>query len=198
MSNHRQLAMPLKLKAKHVWAHGFLIGLFLGAIGIFMYFYGATTPTFSPTDEQTSQPLVEAQSGQIPTSNPEIFPTTLSNPIADLQSQLARIFDGIRESNQKKDLDRLSGFYSPKFPLLSKKTQSIKQSWRLYDYQKMEFKIHEINMLDEDTAVAWVTWDVDLKELSTDKVKNISKTYQVTFIKESGQWNIIGLKNALW
>jgi hypothetical protein len=194
MSNHRQLAMPLQLKAKQVWAHGFLIGLFLGAIGIFMYFYGATTP---PTDEQTSQPLVEAQPGQTPTANPEILKTTPSNPVANLQPQLSRIFDGIRESNQKKDLDRLSGFYSPKFPLFSKKTQSIKQSWRLYDYQKMEFKIHEINILAEDTAVAWVTWDVDLKELSTSKVKNISKTYQVTFIKETGEWYIVGLKNAL-
>lgn len=198
MINHRQMPMPLQPKVKHVWAHGFFIGLFLGAVGFFVYYFGTTISFFSPTAEKSSQTIVEPQSEQAPTAKPEIILTTPAEPVVNLQQHLTRIFDGIREANQEKDLGRLVGFYSPKFPELSKKSQSIKQSWRLYDYQKMEFKVHETHLLAEDSAVAWVTWDVALKELPTSKIKNVSKTYKVSFIKESGQWYIIGLKNALW
>ncbi len=66
----------------------------------------------------------------------------------------------------------------------------------MYDYQKMDFKIHEIKSLAEDSAVVWITWDVAVKDLSTGKTKDISKTYEVNFIKEHEQWHIIGLKNV--
>ena len=62
----------------------------------------------------------------------------------------------------------------------------------------MEFKIQEVKFIAESSVVAWVTWDVSVKDLATRRTKDISKTYQVSLIKESGQWRITGLKNAYW
>ena len=62
----------------------------------------------------------------------------------------------------------------------------------------MDFKIHEIKTRAEDSVVAWITWNLAVKELATGKTKDISKTYEVNFMKESKQWHIVGLKNASW
>ena len=119
-----------------------------------------------------------------------------SNPDDNLELQLAQVFNGIKETTLKKDLTSLMNFYSSSFPDLIKKTKTISRSWKLYDYRKMEFKIHEVKSIAQNSVVAWVTWDVSVKDLSTHRIKDTSKTYQVSLIKESGQWRITGLKNA--
>jgi hypothetical protein len=121
-----------------------------------------------------------------------------ANPDDNLELQLAQVFNGIKETTLKKDLTSLMNFYSPSFPDLTKKTKSINRSWKLYDYQNMEFKIHEVKSIAGNSVVAWVTWDVSVKNLANQSTKNTSKTYQVSLLKESGQWLITGLKNAYW
>jgi hypothetical protein len=194
MSSHRQMTMPFQLKIKHIWAHGFLIGLILGGLGFLAYYFVVTIP--SPPEINPSRPFAEAQPKQILPSDLKATSLAPSNSVASLETELSQVFDGIKETNQKKDLDQLLSFYSPNYPQLSKKAQSIKRSWKFFDYQDMAFKVQEIKLLTENTVSAWVTWDVVAKNLETHKVKNISKTYQVTFVKESGQWHILGLKNA--
>ena len=197
MSNHKQMTMPFLLKARQIWAHGFLIGLTIGAVGFIAYYSITGIPLFPPTGETVSQPLAKSSLSRLCPSPPR-SPGGPSDPVASLEPQLTEVLNGIKETNQKKDLARLLSFYSPNFPELGKRTKSITKSWKTYDYQKMAFKLHEINSLTEDTALAWVTWDVTTKSLTTQETKNISKTYQVTFVRESGQWHIIGLKNAVW
>ncbi len=198
MTNHKQMTMPFLLKARHIWAHGFLIGLTLGAIGFIAYYFITRIPLFPPIRETVSPPPAKVQPEQTVPATPETSPVAPLDPVASLEPLLIQVLNGIKENNQKKDLARLLSFYSPNFPQLDKRTKSITKSWKTYDYQKMDFKIHEINSLAEDTALAWVTWDVTTKNLATQQIKNISKTYQVTIVRESGQWHIIGLKNALW
>jgi hypothetical protein len=196
MSSHRQMTMPFQLKIKHIWAHGFFIGLILGGLGFFAYYFVLTIPY--PSEINPSRPLAEIQPEQILPGDLKVTPLVPSNSVANLETELFQVFDGIKETNQKKDLDQLLSFYSPNYPQLSQKAQSIKRSWKLFDYQDMAFKVQEIKQLTENNVLARVTWDVVVKNLETHKVKNISKTYQVTFVKESGQWHILGLKNAPW
>lgn len=198
MNNHKQVTMPFLLKARHIWTHGFIIGLTLGVVGLISYYSITRIPLFPPTGETVSPIPVKARPEQTMPSTPATAPVAPRDPVASLELQLEQVFNGIKETNQKRDLARLLSFYSPNFPELSKRANSITKSWKIYDYQKIDFKIHEIDILAEDTAVAYVTWDVATKNLATQKIKNISKTYQVTFVRESGQWHIIGLKNALW
>jgi len=198
MSNHRQITMPSWLKVKHIWTHGFLIGLTLGAIWFFAFYFIAKTPSFPTSEENASRPFAKEDPEKTLPADSKISPLLPQNPVDSLEPQLVWIFNGIKETNLKKNLAGLLDFYSLNFPQLPKKAQSIKKSWKQYDYQRMDFKIHEIKFLSEDSMVAWVTWDVSLKNLATRKINDISKTYQVTFVRESGQWHIIGLKNALW
>jgi len=110
-----------------------------------------------------------------------------------LRSQLEQVFSGIKEANQKKDLSQLLSYYSPNFAQLTQRAQNISKTWKIYDYPKMEFEIHEISRLVDNTAIARVTWEVEAQNISTHKSKNISKTYSIKFVQESGQWRIKSL-----
>jgi hypothetical protein len=209
MNSNSQLTMPFLLRVRHVWVHGFLIGLILGALGFGSYYFLTSFSSFSPSEEHTSYPLGKIDSEQmlhqVPRVSPEMVPEVPkvppqlpTHPDASINQEMAQILEKIREATLKKDLAGLMNLYSSSFPSLSKKTKSIIRSWKLYNYQKMDFRLHEIKYSAENSVAAWVTWDVAVKDLSTGKTKNISKTYQVSFIKESGQWHIMGLKNAYW
>jgi len=208
MNSDSQLMMPFLLRVKHVWVHGFLIGLLLGVLGVCSYYFFNLIPSFPPSEKTTSGPPAIAMTEHMPSTKaqtepilPEVtkVPTQPSSkPDDNLELQLAQIFNGIKETTLKKDLTSLMNFYSSSFPNLTKKTKSISRSWKLYDYQNMEFKIQEVKSIAENSVVAWVTWDVSVKNLANQSTKNTSKTYQVSLIKESGQWRITGLKNAYW
>jgi hypothetical protein len=86
--------------------------------------------------------------------------------------------------------------YSPNFPQLPQRAQSISKIWKTYDYPKMEFEIKEVRLLADNTALVRVTWNVEVQNISTQKNKNVSKTYLIRFVRESGQWRIKALDNA--
>ena len=197
MNSNGQMTMGFWVRVRHVWVHGFLIGLLFGALGIGAYYFFTSLPFFL-LSENAARPLVKSQSEETLPATPDIFPQQQLTPGANLEIELVQVIKGIKEATLNKDLDGLMKLYSSSFPNLIKKEQRIIKSWKIYDYQKMDFKIHEIKPLTDDSAVAWITWDIAGKELSTGKIKNFSKTYQVTFVKESENWHILGLKNALW
>ncbi|HEY9074268.1 MAG TPA: hypothetical protein VIN67_09075, partial [Desulfobaccales bacterium] len=84
-------------------------------------------------------------------------------------------------------------YYSPNFPQLPQRAQRISKDWKVYDYPEMEFEIKEVRLLADKTAVAKVIWNVEVQNISTRKIKNVSKTYQIRFVQESGQWRIKAL-----
>ena len=115
---------------------------------------------------------------------------------AALQSQLTQVLTGIKEANQKKDLPQLLSHYSPNFPQLQQKAQNISKNWKTYDYLEMDFHLKEVRLLADQTAVARVTWNVETRNISTRKNKNVTKTYVIRFARESGQWRIRALDPA--
>jgi hypothetical protein len=60
----------------------------------------------------------------------------------------------------------------------------------------MEFQIKEVRLLADNVALARVTWNVEAKNINTQKSKNFSRTYLIRFVRESGQWRIKSLENA--
>jgi hypothetical protein len=196
MNSNSQMTMAFWLRVRHVWVHGFLIGLLLGALGIGAYYLIAALSFFQPPAENPAQSLARSRSEKTMPVRPNISPPQPLNPEANLELQLAQVIEGIKETTLKKDLDGLRQLYSPSFPNLSKKLQRITGSWKIYDYQKMDFKIHEIKPLTETSAAARITWDLSVKVLATGKTKDISKTYEVNFIKDHEHWRIMGLKNV--
>jgi len=145
---------------------------------------------YSPPERKTEQ----AQKAKVPEQRGKAITTEVpkepkGSPV-DLKSQIEQVLAGIKGANQKKDLSQLLHYYSPNFPQLPQRAQSFSRYWKVYNYPTMEFKIIEVRLLSDNDAVAKVTWNVETQNISTKKIKKISKTYLTRFVKESGQWRI--------
>jgi len=181
---------------KHIWIHGFVIGVGLVLIGFLVWFSITGTPSSSPSHQGETAPEVQAPPGEGPPAGPPVASQAPMDSTAQLKSQLAQVLAGIKEANQKKDLPQLLSHYSPNFPQLHQRARHISKTWKIYDYPKMDFEIAEVRLLADQTAVARVTWDVEAHNISTLKNKNISKSYLIRFARESGQWRIKALDKA--
>jgi hypothetical protein len=172
---------------------GFLLGVGLVLLGFLAWFSLSGTPPAPTSMKGEKAPQTKAQ----PDKNaPAAASKAPSESTAVLKSQLEQVFSGIRDANQKKDLSQLLSHYSSNFPQLPQRAQDISKTWRIYDYPKMEFEIKEVRLLADKTALVRVTWNVEVQNISTQKNKNVSKTYLIRFVRESGQWRIKALDNA--
>jgi hypothetical protein len=178
-------------KRKRLWVRG-LLGVVL-VCSLASPFLGRTAE--SPTDQKTDQvQQAPARADQSAPAAPKVGPQATTQSTTDLKSQIERVLTGIKEANQNKDLSQLLSYYSSNFPQLPQRAQSFSKNWKVYNYPKMEFEIKGIRLVAENNAVIKVTWNVEVQNISTKKSKDMSKTYLVRFIKESGQWRINALK----
>jgi hypothetical protein len=173
---------------KNIWIHGFVLGIGVVLIGSLVWFFIKGTPVSQPSI--TGEKAAEAQSPQVgaqPAQGLPVGPTVTSqtpvDSLAVLKSELVQVLAGIKEANQKKDLPQLLSHYSPNFPQLQQRVQSISKTWKIYDYPKMDFEITEVRLLAGKTAEARVTWKVEARNISTLKNENIAKTYLIRFAK---------------
>jgi hypothetical protein len=181
---------------KNIWIHGFVLGVGVVLIGSLVWFFIRGTPSSPPsnTGEKAAEAQVQPRKGA--PAGPPVAPEVPAESTPTLKSQLEQVFSGIREANQKKDLSQLLSYYSPNFPQLPQRAQRISKTWKIYVYPKIEFEIAEVRLLADKTAEARVTWNVEARNISTLKNENISKTYLVRFVRESGQWRIKALHKA--
>lgn len=177
------------------------IRLFLLVVGSVLvvwlaWFFMRGTP-YAPISHQGEQvPPAQALPSQSAPPEHRIAPVAPEQSTTLLKNQLQQVIAGMREANQKKDLSQLLSYYSPNFPGLPQRTQSISKAWKIYDYPKIEFEITDIKPLNDRAATARVTWNAEAKNISTQKSKNISKIYLIRFAKESGQWRIQALEDV--
>jgi len=184
---------------KRIPIYGFVLGAVVVLIGLVAWFFMKGTPSSPPSltggkAAEVQVPHRETQPGKDLPVAPPAAAEVQAESTATLESQLAQVFAGIREANQKKDLSQLLSHYSPNFPQLQQRVQYISKTWKIYDYPKMDFKITEVRLLANKTAQARVTWDVEAQNISTLKNKTIVKTYLVRFGRESNQWRIKSLQ----
>jgi hypothetical protein len=181
-----------QLRWKHIWIHGFVLGVGCVLIGFLIWFFLTGTPSSPPSHQEAQPPQAQTQ----PDKGPPVAPPVAADPSALLKGQLAQVLAGIGEANQKKDLAQLLSYYSPNFPRLPQRAQHISESWKIYDYPKMDFQIKEISLLDDTTALARVTWNVEAQNLRTRQNKTVLKIYLIRFVRESGQWRVKALDKA--
>jgi ketosteroid isomerase-like protein len=177
------------------------LALVLVLVGLAAWFVLKGTPgpsvTPGPDGQAAKAPETQVQPGPSDSTGPQaVAGVPTAEATAALRSQLEKVLVGIREANQEKDLSQLLSHYSPNFPQLTQRAQSISKTWKIYDYPKMDFTITELKVLAGDTVEARVTWDVEAKNISTQKSQNISKAYWIRFVKESGHWRIKALNQA--
>ncbi len=180
---------------KPFWTRGFVLVLGLALLGFLAWFFVRETPSPPTSNKGATVPQARVLSEPSAPAERQV-PSVSAEASALLKNQLEQVIAEIKDANQKKDLSRLLSHYSANFPQLTQRAQSISKNWKIYDYPKMGFEIKEIKRLADDAALARVTWDVEAINISTRKSKNISKTYLIRFVRESGQWRINALDNA--
>ncbi len=181
----------MRLARNRAWARRLLLGLGFLLIGFLVWvFFGRTLPSTFKEDRESKQAQTQPQPGAQPHPSP---PATAPAQVqADsLENQLKQVITEIREANQKKDLPQLLSHYSSNFPQLPQRTQAISKAWKMYDYPRMDFEVHEVRLLSNNRAKARVTWQVEVKKIHDLTVKRTSNTYLINFVKESGQWRIL-------
>jgi hypothetical protein len=187
--------------AKRVWVHGFLAGL--GVVAAAFLVWVMVRGIHAPPGSQDSTVTVSLSETQ-PNETSEIATvppvTGITSPVSDqaalLKTQVAQILDGVKEANQAKNLAQLLGLYSSTFPELPQKAQKISRSWETCTYPKMGFVIDEIKPLPDSRVFARVTWNIQVEDLQTKNLREVTRTYSVWFVNESGAWRIQALKKA--
>jgi hypothetical protein len=185
-------SLPMR---KHFWTRGFVLVFGLALLGFLVWFFVREMPSPPAANQGETVPQAQVLSEPSAPADRQV-PSVSAEANALLKNQLAQVIAEIQDANQKKDLSQLLSHYSANFPQLTQRAQSISKNWKIYDYPKMGFEIKEIKRLADDAALARVTWDVEAINISTQKSKNISKTYLIRFVRESGQWRINALENA--
>ncbi len=171
----------------------FLVGIGLVSIGLLTWSW-LTRTAISPTvDQKIGQVKPMPTRLEQSAAAGQDVPKMPKEPSTVLRAQLEQVLSGIKEAHQKKDLSQLLSHYSPNFPQLPQRAQSISKDWKVYDYPKMEFEIKMVRLLPDNSAEVKVTWNVEAQNISTKKIKNVSKSYLTKFVKESGQWRIKAL-----
>jgi hypothetical protein len=112
---------------------------------------------------------------------------------ADLRENLEAVLSSLRKAQLKKDIDLYMSLYihTPAEP--NKSTNTLK-FWEHHDITKLEFIIHEIQLIDADNAIASVTGTEEIRDRRTQKVSRSTDNHKVHFTKEKGKWLIHSLE----
>ena len=180
------------------WKRFQFLGPLLGAGLVLIGFLTWSLTSGTAPPPQPDKPMVQVQ--PVPDQPEPTAPATskigsqvAAHPTADLKSQIEKVLTGIKEANQKKDLPQLLSYYSSNFAQLPQRAQTFSKNWKVYNYPQMEFEIKEVKLVADNNAAVKVAWNVEVQNITTKKQKEISKTYLVRFVKESGHWRIKAL-----
>jgi hypothetical protein len=162
------------------WVLGLVVGAGIIIIVLLILLFGRGTP---PAPEPKAAAPVPSAAAPAPPAAP-----------ADLQGQLAGVLVILREAQLNKDIVKFMSTYSLTFPELEQKRADTLASWENFDYSNLVFTIDKVQAIDEDNAIAWVTWYIDTRNRRTQELASATQTYQVRFAKEMGQWRIRSLQ----
>jgi hypothetical protein len=191
-----QTSPPPARKLKYPSVQVLMWGIAIVLIGLLIWVFSGKISKVSVSKQGKEGMPVKASPEPSMPGGPLAAPQPPTNSSSTLQSQLEQVLIGIREANQEKDLAKMLSYYSPNFPRLTNRAQSISKTWKIYNYPNMEFDIQEIKPINDTKAVARVNWKVESQNISTKKSKIVSKTYMINFVKESGNWRIKALDDA--
>jgi hypothetical protein len=113
-----------------------------------------------------------------------------------LQGQLQKVLSTLRDAQLKKDISEFMNVYSETYPNSDQKRKEALKAWENYDYDNLVFTVDRVQAIDDDNALAWVTWYMDVRNRNNQELSSATQTYQVRFVKEKGDWRIRELKEV--
>jgi hypothetical protein len=146
---------------------------------------GPVAAPVSPPLEKSAPPAGVVVSPQVPPAQQVIK----SIPIPEWEAVTA-ILEQVRNAQLQKNIGQFLEAYSPTFPNLDKKKESILKTWEKYDYLDMRFSIENIQQPNANTIIAKVVWDITLEDVNSKKKSTLVRDYVVHFSHASGKWLI--------
>ncbi len=170
-------------------AGGGLIILLLVILVVFLLSRGEPPPAPLPTPiVETKPPETTLPQATFPSPGAETPPAEVP-----LKEQLSKVLQNLRDAQLKQDILLYMSCYSYLYPKLDDRRQTTLESWKNYRFTKLVFFLDEVKSRGPDSSIAQVTWDIQVQDQSTQKVKNLTQTFRVGFAKELGSWRIRSL-----
>ena len=171
--------------------------LVIWAVGIVLVISYFTVLNHNPaTTNLTHKQLIDQQaasekpatdrsteSSQLPLKIFHVSPTSEQEDLINLLSQ-------IREAQLKKDIHMFMEAYSPDFPELGQKRETTLIIWKKYTYVDSQFNLTDLQQENPLTIIGKVSWNIKAKDQGTGAMKDVKRSYLVTFSKQSGKWLI--------
>lgn len=104
-----------------------------------------------------------------------------------LKEEMEEVLFNLRKAQLEKDMDLFMSCYSPSFPDLEKKRQDTLKIWHHNEFVQMVFDIGDIQEVATGNDLASVTWEVQVRNLETQKITSSSQKFKVWFVKEKGR-----------
>jgi hypothetical protein len=182
------------------WLIGLLIGTGIVIVVLLILLFTRGTPPPAPPPPAPKAvapaPSPAAPAPQAPAPVVTPAPEPVPPAPATLQEQLQSVLSSLRDAQLHKNIIQFMSAYSLTYPQLDAKRADTLKAWENFDFTNLAFKLDKVQLLDPNNAMAWVTWYIDTRNRSTQKLSSYSQTYQVRFAKEMGKWRIRSLEEV--
>ena len=101
-----------------------------------------------------------------------------------------------REAQLKKDINMFMEAYSPGFAELAQKREAMLSIWKKYTYVDSQFMLSDLHQENPLTVSGKVLWDIKAQDQKTGTIRRVTKSYFVTFSKQSGKWLIQAINQS--
>jgi hypothetical protein len=123
-----------------------------------------------------------------------ITPAPAVLPAATLEDQIKETLNNLREAQLKQDIILFMSCYSYIYPTLDKKRRDTQAYWHEFNFLGMDYTLDEVKPVGQDTALARVTWTMQVQSRRTQLIDTFMQSYEVGLAKELGKWRIRSIK----
>jgi hypothetical protein len=141
-----------------------------------------------------AMPMLEKETG-LSATMPSPLPILEAKAPYKPEQKVEEFLNNFRSTQLQKELERYLAFYSPNFPDLQNKRETMSKFWANYDYIKLDYKILEIKPISENTLFVKVSWDARIKNKKNGTINKLTNAYNLTLKFEENNLLIIKVKS---
>ena len=128
---------------------------------------------------------------QLPARAPsDRSPATATAPQEDLKREVEKISEKIRAAHLNKDINKWLGCYSSAYPNLGQLENQQLELWKNYDIKSVDYRISNVQRLNDTQATANIVWNIQLYNQSTHDFDLRRLSYKITLEKSGNDWKI--------
>jgi len=172
-----------------MWGLLFFIGALLVFVFISYFSVLSKIPSASNVAALNQKSLAKPSPTSVITSAPQVSPPEPVIRSAEIteRKEVKSILDQVRRAQLVKDINLFLQAYSPTYPNLAEKKESLLKSWQKYNYLDMNFIIKNIQKKNAHTLIAEVACDITLEDIHSKKRSNLMKDYVINFSNVTGK-----------